>query len=196
MDCRQLQDLLPLHAINETSVEDSLAVEEHLEGCDACREALATYQRICETARRELTDLPGVPVAEPGRAVRTRADRGADSLKAVQRRPGAGRWVPALALAATFLVAGVLVGRWSAVPEARPPSAPSGFLSDGLPLAPLRQALKTQIKTVPYRRPTLSVFSGAARSILTHAVQSSDVGDGEAGEGIRPAGGTSPEVDG
>jgi anti-sigma factor RsiW len=196
MDCRQLQDLLPLHAVNETRVEESLAVEEHLEGCDACREELATYRRICETASRELAEVPGVPAGTQGRVLQETEDRGAGLPAPLPIRPGRGRWVPALALAATFLVAGVLVGRWSAAPADRPPSAPSGSLSDRLTLAPLRQALNSEINTAAFRRPTLSVFSRAARSFLTQAVQDEDEREDGAGGAVRPPGGAVPGVDG
>jgi predicted anti-sigma-YlaC factor YlaD len=189
MDCRQLRDLLPLHAIDETRVEESLAVEEHVERCEACGEALAAYRRICETAGRVLAVVPGEPAPVSGSA-------GARRLESPRSRPGVGRWAPALALAAALLMAGVLVGRWTAVPAAGPTPSASALLSGRLALVPLREAIKAGTGASSRRRPTLSVFSRPTRSILTQAIRDGVTGDAGRSEAVRPSGGSGPGLDG
>jgi predicted anti-sigma-YlaC factor YlaD len=35
--CESVEDLLPLHATGDTTVEEALQVEEHTGGCGTCR---------------------------------------------------------------------------------------------------------------------------------------------------------------
>jgi hypothetical protein len=175
--CDAYRDLLPLHAVDDTSVEESLRLEEHLQNCATCREELETYRRICDTARRELAAVPGAPEKMPGMAPSDGGTFGdlAGIRSARAGSPGTvGRRGGWLAAAAALLLAGVLVGRWSVTPVTVLPPP-------GATATPSVDSLQAPVETTRYRRPALSVFSRAARPFLTKAAQVSD-DDGEVSE--------------
>ncbi|MGH9870437.1 MAG: zf-HC2 domain-containing protein [Candidatus Polarisedimenticolia bacterium] len=97
--CEELQDLLPLHATGDITVEDGLRVEEHLDSCPACRETLALYARMVRTARLELA-----PEARGGTEPRP-------AWSPLRRRAAAA------ALLAASLATGLALGRLTARPE-------------------------------------------------------------------------------
>jgi anti-sigma factor RsiW len=97
-NCREFEDLLPLHAVGETGLDEALAVEEHLGGCPSCGAEVAAFRELSGSLRRELGDVPPVPGPTPA----------APPLFLAGWR--------GMALAAGLLLAGILVGRWS-MPE-------------------------------------------------------------------------------
>jgi predicted anti-sigma-YlaC factor YlaD len=141
--CREFEDVLPLHAVGETGLDEALAVEEHLAGCPACRDEVVALRELSVSLRRELGDVPAVP----------------DPWLAGASTPGT-RW-PAwalagwrgVALAAGLLLAGILVGRWS-VPEQAGQRLPIPAVSTARDLD---------------RPLAFSVFSPAARRFLSEA---------------------------
>ena len=147
MNCEELKDLLPLHAVDETSIEEALRLEEHVESCRSCRQALDDYRTIVATGARDLAPVP----AAPPELVRVSA------LAAAAPAPRRFGWSPRLAAAAAaFLLVGVLVGRWSAVMP--PPVEPR----DAVRVAELsKPLLSRRLRAAP-----LSVFSPSARSYL------------------------------
>ena len=158
MKCEQLLDLLPLHAVDETSIEDALCVEEHLESCDSCRQAFADYRTIVTTAARDLAPVPATPSELPS-----------TTMVEVGSRAAWGWWSPRLAAAAGLLLAGILFGRWSA-------ESPTTTL----PLGPTTavQAVGTRPSPPPrrLRAAPLSVFSPAARSYLRRLAHEEQAG--------------------
>jgi len=154
--CREFEDLLPLHAVQETGLDEALAVEEHLAGCPVCRRELAGLRELSRSLRRELSAVPPVPETWPAEALPERAAPLAGLL-------GLAGW-RGLALAATLLLAGILVGRLSAPAEMsvdRPAAAPA---TAAVPAARLAAPER-------HRPPAFSVFSPAARRFLSEAAQ-------------------------
>ena len=139
--CREFEDLLPLHAVGETGLDEALVVEEHLGGCPACREELVALRELSVSLRRELGDVPPVP----------------DPWLTDTSTPGATGSVLGLAgwrgfaLAAGLLLAGILVGRWSMYEQPG--------MSTPTPVMSTTTALR--------RPPAFSVFSPAARRFLS-----------------------------
>ncbi len=161
--CREFEDLLPLHAVGETGLDEALAVEEHLGGCPACREEVVALRELSLSLRRELGDVPPVP----------------DPWLADTSTPGATGSVLGLAgwrgfaLAAGLLLAGILVGRWS-MPEQPGMSTPTPVMSTAGAVAP------SLLATALRRPPAFSVFSPAARRFLSEAAHGK-------GQAISPA---------
>jgi len=143
--CREFEDLLPLHAVGETGLDEALAVEEHLGGCPACREEVVALRELSVSLRRELGDVPAVPDPWP-------ADISTPGATPPVSVPGLAGW-RGVALAAGLLLAGILVGRWS-MPEQPGMSTPTPVMST---------------TTALRRPPAFSVFSPAARRFLSEA---------------------------
>lgn len=95
MDCKIIQDLLPLYADGCCSDETRRAVEAHLKNCAVCREMLAQMQR----------DLPApeIPAAEEADAQAMKT-----GMKKIRRR-----WITSL-LAMVVLIIAVRIG-WNQV---------------------------------------------------------------------------------
>jgi len=163
--CREYEDLLPLHAVGETGLDEAMAVEEHLGDCPACRAEVAALGELSESLRRELGEVP--PVPDPWRAD-TDTPIGPAQVSVLRMAGWRG-----MALAASLLLAGVLVGRWS-TPEQSGMTTPAPVLSTEGAVAP------AVVATVLRRRPAFSVFSPVARRVLSAAAH----GDEEA---ISPA---------
>ena len=153
--CREFEDLLPLHAVGETGLNEALAVEEHLGGCPACRGEVAALRVVSESLCRELRDVPAVP----DEWLVSGAPAGSTSLVSVL---GLAGW-RGLALAAGVLLAGILVGRLS-VPERAGEHTPTPAVSTAVATVPLQVA--TDLRRRP---PALSVFSPAARRFISAA---------------------------
>ncbi len=66
MKCHEIEVLLPGYALDALTADERAAVEEHLETCASCRQALAEYQTIGEG----LAFVP--PPVEPPPALRAR----------------------------------------------------------------------------------------------------------------------------
>ncbi|MCZ6833471.1 MAG: zf-HC2 domain-containing protein [Acidobacteria bacterium] len=161
--CREFEDLLPLHAVGETGLDEALVVEEHLGGCPACREELVALRELSVSLRRELGDVPAVPDPWPA---------GTSTPGATGSVLGLAGW-RGVALAAGLLLAGILVGRWS-MPEQPGMSTPTPVISTAGAVAP-------SLLATALRRPAaFSVFSPAARRFL------SEVAHGK-GQAISPA---------
>jgi len=117
--CERLEDLLPLHAVGDTSVEEGLQVEEHVAICPACRADMALYARMVGAARNEL-------------APEARAQ--------ASRKAALSAWRPAAAAAllVACLATGIVVGRWSARHEPLSSTLRPGVSMDGVrPAVPL-----------------------------------------------------------
>ncbi|MBO4877995.1 MAG: zf-HC2 domain-containing protein [Ruminococcus sp.] len=67
MDCRIIQDLLPLYAEKLTSEESAKAVEEHLRGCPECMEKLGAI--TADTAPAPLPDRDIKPLKKARRSL-------------------------------------------------------------------------------------------------------------------------------
>ncbi len=142
--CEEVESLLAIHAVEETDVGEALRVEQHVDTCAVCREALRAYGTIRETVRRDLRDVPEAPALQL-------AGRGG-------ARRTARVWAPRLAAAALLLAAGLLLGRWSA-----PAPGP------GVPVLAPREVVAAA--TGRERALALSVFSPAARPYLEKAAR-------------------------
>jgi len=114
MNCREATRFLHAHADGELDLSASLAVEEHLEGCAACRRTLESLQAVHAAIIRHAA-TPRAP--EPLRriALEGPAPRGAWGRIAALFRSRA-------IVAAPGLVALALVG-WLALAPAKPPVA-------------------------------------------------------------------------
>jgi anti-sigma factor RsiW len=152
--CREFEDLLPLHAVGETGLDEALAVEEHLGACPACREEIVALQELSVSLRRELGDVPALP--DPWLA--DTAIKGAAPPASVL---GLAGW-RGIALAAGLLLAGILVGRWS-MPAQPGMSGLSPVMNTAGAVAP------PLVATNLSRPPAFSVFSPAARRFLSDA---------------------------
>ena len=107
MNCREIEGLIALHAGGDLNPEEAAAVEQHLDGCDACR-ALAAELRDCQTVLNEL----GAEV--PGEAVYGSLLARLSAASALQRR-----WTWALAAAAAVLL-GLAGSVWQYAERQRP----------------------------------------------------------------------------
>ena len=65
MNCKIVQDLLPLYHDGVCSEESRAAVEEHLAGCESCRQQLTDMDAPLPAAEEEKReeDRPGVAAA-------------------------------------------------------------------------------------------------------------------------------------
>jgi predicted anti-sigma-YlaC factor YlaD len=155
--CESIEDLLPLHATGDTTVEEGLRVEEHLAACAGCRADGELYAAMTAVARTELAHVPSAPevagAAEAASPVRRFHGRGLAL--------GYGRLAAAAALLTIGLAAGAAVGRWSAGSPAASPDAgtPGGALPAGV----------VQVRSLP-----LSVFSPHARARLSRVARVED----------------------
>ena len=157
--CDALEDLLPLHAIGETDLDEAMAVEDHLRRCTACREHVEAYTALAGTLRQEMGQVPPVP------ADLNSTERAAYRSPPVSS-PGSSRRWPRLALAAGLLLAGLLVGRYTTSPEALPvlsgrtPAGPPPILSAGV--------------NARRGRAMLSVFAPSVRAYLKQLAVAED----------------------
>ncbi len=149
-DCREFEDLLPLHAVGESGLDEALAVEEHLGGCPACREEVVALGALSVSLRRELGDVP--PVPEPWVT-------GTSTSGATAPILGLAGW-RGIALAAGLLLAGVLVGRWSMPASPGMTTTTPAVSTAGAP---------SLVAAGLSRPPAFSVFSPAARRFLSEA---------------------------
>ena len=156
-DCRKFEDLLPLHAVEETGLDEALAVEEHLAGCQACREEVVALGELSRSLRRELGPVPPVPESWTAGSLPARPAPLAAML-------GLAGW-RGLALAASVLAAGILVGRWSAPVSPGMETPAAGVATTATPASRMVAADRR-------RPPALSVFSPAARRFLSEAAHS------------------------
>jgi hypothetical protein len=140
--CESVEDLLPLHATGDTTVEEALQVEEHTGGCGTCRGEMEFYAKLAGVARDELTQAPPVPEAV--------------HLPAGARSGGSRRLAAAAALLAAGLALGTALGRWSAAEPVPAPSEPAAVLP----------AAMAEARSLP-----LSVFSPHARARLSRVAR-------------------------
>lgn len=161
--CREFEDLLPLHAVEETSLDEALVVEEHLGDCSDCREEVIVLRELSVSLRRELSHVP--PLPDPWLT---------DSFTpgGIAPAPGLAGW-RGIALAAGLILAGILVGRWS-MPEQAGLRTPAAVMSTAG--AGARSLVATKLR----RPPGFSVFSPAARRFLSEAAH-------RKGQAISPA---------
>lgn len=126
-----LHDLVGAYALHALDPDDLLAFEDHLPGCSACRDAVATFQDAASglgatgaldvpgTARRAPEGLRGRVLTAARSAPQADADAGTPSggagaadfpPSADHSRVPAWRWVTGIAAAAAAVVLGVVVG--------------------------------------------------------------------------------------
>jgi Putative zinc-finger/HEAT repeats len=135
MSCGDVRDLIVLMLYGEVSELERPAFDAHLEGCSACRAALASERRLRAVLAERAAPQPGEALLarcradlqaalerEPAAAPSAGAPRPAD----LPRRAGAWTRVPP-ALAAALLAAGFLAG-WLSIAawNGRPASRPAG----------------------------------------------------------------------
>lgn len=106
-DHHAIQELLPGYALGCLDTEEEKAVREHLEGCESCREMLASFRDVSD--RLSLS----VPMAEPPKALESRIMRRIDNTLVGRRL--SSRWIPqfrhpALAAMAAVLIMALAVG--------------------------------------------------------------------------------------
>ncbi len=65
MEHRELQDLIPAHALDALEADDALLLEEHVETCEACRRELDELRET--TALLAFATDPVEPPATPAR---------------------------------------------------------------------------------------------------------------------------------
>jgi len=153
-DCRQVEDLLPLHAVGDTSLSEEMQVEEHVGACARCRDALEAYRLICATARRELSAAPPVPRLH---------------ISGWRRSPIPARagWFQLVA-AVLILLAGLVLGRLI-LPPPRASSPRDGLAAPAAEV--LRGGRRLEAREHALRTPTASVFAPALRKTLSRAAQ-------------------------
>ena len=54
--CDAYRDLLPLHAVDETSIEENLRLEQHLDRCAGCRAELEAYRERAKALDQTIRD--------------------------------------------------------------------------------------------------------------------------------------------
>ena len=123
MNCEDVQTRLPEYWAESIAVSAHREIEQHLQGCGACRAE-------AETLGKHWTNLGGILVGEDlGAAVRTRfydmldAYRGGLEEKPTQRFEWHWTFAAAGAGAFAMLAVGFFVGRGAAVPVAAKPDA-------------------------------------------------------------------------
>jgi anti-sigma-K factor RskA len=109
MEHRELQDLIPAHALDALDADDAVQLEAHLETCDACRRELDDLRET--TALLAFVTDP----VEPPASLRAKIlDAVADPAPVRSRRPARlaflrGAFAGGLAVAAIALVIGLAV---------------------------------------------------------------------------------------
>jgi len=128
MTCRDWQEQIALSLYGELSGAEARALEEHVAGCETCRDELAAMATTVALLRRESPPVPGTLSAAP-----------------VARRSGA-RWIAAAAVALAASVALAVALRSTRTPVA-PPSEqlrPIVKVSPPLPAADRARAALAQ----------------------------------------------------
>ena len=86
MKCEQAEEFLPAHALDALEGEDAAELEEHLEGCPACRLALEGHRRV-------VLHLPEtVPQVDPPADLKGRLMARIDSLEAAAKAGTTKPW--------------------------------------------------------------------------------------------------------
>ena len=116
-DHRTCRKLLPWYVNGTLEAAELAAVERHLEGCDACREELASLEDLRHQVRATRDESPAVPTPfATARGLHQTLERIDGDTRARFHTPPAVRWALVAQAAAILLLASLLL--WPSTPEA------------------------------------------------------------------------------
>lgn len=109
VDCSQIQDLLPLYALEALPADECTSVVLHVTECARCAAELADYFAVTETLAENVPIVEAPPELE--KRIRAAMALQAETMPRSSRWPGLGlwRWVPGAAIV-TLAVLVLLLG--------------------------------------------------------------------------------------
>lgn len=174
MNCQEATPLLNAHLDGELGLEPSLAVEQHVETCAACRRAVAKLQ-----ATRRVIARHAAPPPAPGE-LRVRVEHAARPIAAGRL----GEWLRAPALLAAPGVVALALAGWMFFTGPRPP-APGELrivyhISESANARAALRNLSNHLRAAPEARVVVVAHNNGVDFLLAGAVD-------EAGEPFAPA---------